>query len=151
VVKDVYHELKDFGRGNITLPDEDGFSWDEVDSETSQFLIRVWNTYGGIAAWRLRKMTHESGPWSRHFAPDERYTVIPRDEIQRFFETLPAASWWARETAALARRAGPRHFRLGNLIRQTTTVPGIRSSASASCSAPSTCTTCRRTSAVTSR
>lgn len=61
----------------ITLPEDDAFSWADVEEDTSQFLSKVWNTYGPIAAWRLRKMTHDSGPWERHFVPDERYKQGP--------------------------------------------------------------------------
>ena len=88
VVKDVYHALKTFGSGNVTLPEADDFRWDDVDEETSQFLIKIWNSYGHLAAWRLRNMTHATGPWKRHFTPDERHIVIPQDEIREFFVLL---------------------------------------------------------------
>lgn len=92
VVEDVYHWVKTFGSGNITLAPDDDFAWGQVDEQTSQFLVRVWNTYGPIATWRLRNMTHEAGPWRRHFVPDERYIVIPQDEIRSYFASLPVAS-----------------------------------------------------------
>jgi uncharacterized phage-associated protein len=92
VVKDVYHQVKHFGRGVVELPPDDDFTWDQVDDETSEFLVKVWNTYGPIAAWRLRDMTHESGPWKRHFVPDERYIVIPQSEIRDYFASLERAA-----------------------------------------------------------
>lgn len=91
VVENVYHELKQFGRTGVVLPDDDPFVFDEVDEETTRYLMQVWNTYGAIAAWRLRDMTHETGPWQRHFVPDQRYIAIPQDEIQKYFLSLPAA------------------------------------------------------------
>lgn len=89
----MYHRFKGFGSGNVVLPESDDFTWDEVDDETAQFLIRIWNTYGPIAAWKLRDMTHASGPWKRHFVPDERHIVIPKAEIKDFFAVQqPVAS-----------------------------------------------------------
>jgi uncharacterized phage-associated protein len=87
VVPAVYHSLKNFGAGPVSLADEDPFEWDDVDPATSQFLAKVWNTYGGIAAWKLRNMTHAEAPWIDHFSQDERFTVIPADEIQAYFKT----------------------------------------------------------------
>ena len=92
VVPSVYHELKYFGRDAIHLPDDDDFSWQDVDPDTTEFLMRVWNTYGAIAAWRLRDMTHDDGPWKNHFVEDQRHTAIPTNEIRSFFASLPARS-----------------------------------------------------------
>lgn len=85
VVPDVYHQFKGFKSGSILLNDDDPFDWDDVDPDTTQFLIKVWNTYGGIAAWKLRNMTHAESPWKDHFTQGEYYTVIPEDEIRAFF------------------------------------------------------------------
>lgn len=85
VVPDVYHEFKGFRSGTITLDDDDPFDWDDVDSEITQFLIKVWNTYGGIAAWKLRNMTHAEPPWKDNFAQGEFYTIIPEEQIQAYF------------------------------------------------------------------
>lgn len=90
VVREVYHQLKRFGSGHVDLDDDD-FTWDQVDADTSQFLIKVWNTYGPIAAWKLRSITHTEGPWRRHFTPDERFIVIPQDELRAHFATLAPA------------------------------------------------------------
>jgi uncharacterized phage-associated protein len=85
VVPDVYHEYKGCGSATIELPDEDPFTWDYVDSETAEFLSRVWNTYGDFSAGRLRRMTHEEPPWRDHFRPDERGILIPQAEIEKYF------------------------------------------------------------------
>ncbi len=84
VVSDVYHMFKDWGSFDITLP-EDAFSWEEVDEDTTQFLIKVWNAYGQYAAWRLRDMTHAERPWRDHFSPDRRHAVIPLEDIRAEF------------------------------------------------------------------
>lgn len=88
VVAPVYHEFKRFGRNEIDLDDD--FSWDEVDEETTQFLIRVWNTYGQYAAWRLRNMTHGEPPWKDVFAPDRLSLVIPPETIEEYFRGASA-------------------------------------------------------------
>lgn len=81
VVSDVYHQFKRFESFDIQLS-EDEFSWDDVDEETTQFLIKVWETYGQFAAWRLRDMTHAERPWRDHFSADRRHAVIPIKDIQ---------------------------------------------------------------------
>jgi uncharacterized phage-associated protein len=85
VVPPVYHAYKSFGSATIELPPDDPFTWDDIDRETSDFLGRVWNTYGRFSAGHLREMTHEESPWRAHFRPDERSIVIPQREIERFF------------------------------------------------------------------
>ena len=91
VVPVVYHEYKDFGRTSIELPDDDPFTWDDVDRATSEFLSTVWNTYGGYSAGRLRNMTHEEPPWRAHFRPDLHGIVIPEEEMRMFFSARQRA------------------------------------------------------------
>jgi uncharacterized phage-associated protein len=87
VVPVVYHEFKDSGSSSIILGSSDPFTWDEVDKDTAGFLGKVWNTYGGFSAGRLRSLTHQEPPWKRHWRPDERCTVIPANEIREYFAT----------------------------------------------------------------
>jgi uncharacterized phage-associated protein len=86
VVPNVYHEYKDFGRGDISLSGDDSVQWNEVDAKTTEFLMKVWNTYGGLAAWRLRSMTHEEAPWLDQFNRGGRNLEISDDSLERFFE-----------------------------------------------------------------
>ena len=74
VVPQVYHQFKSSGNSSIELPPDDSFTWDEVDPVTSDLLSRVWNTYGGYSAGRLRNMTHEerSRPVAPRRRPDDR-------------------------------------------------------------------------------
>lgn len=88
VVPSVYRRFRDFGAGDIRLPDDDPFRWDQVDPETTKFLIEVWNTYGQFAAWRLRNMTHDESPWRDSFRPDEDHLVIDQASIRSYFEQL---------------------------------------------------------------
>ncbi len=85
VVQQVYHEFKKSGNSSIELPPSDPFTWDDVDPVTSKFLSKVWNTYGGFSAGRLRNMTHEERPWKAHWRADERHTRIPVEEIKEYF------------------------------------------------------------------
>ena len=41
VVKDVYHEVKQYGAGAITLPEDDPVTWDKVDAETADWTRRA--------------------------------------------------------------------------------------------------------------
>lgn len=85
VVPEVYHSYKSSGGSTIVLPHTDPFTWDDVDAATASFLVKVWNTYGGFSAGRLRNMTHEESPWQKHWRPDERGSVIPIQEISDYF------------------------------------------------------------------
>jgi len=85
VVPQVYREFKSFGSSSIDLPESDPFDWGDVDADTSKLLSKVWNTYGGFSAGRLRNMTHEERPWKAHWHPDERCTPIPVEEIEEYF------------------------------------------------------------------
>ncbi len=87
VVPSVYHQFKDCGSSDIRLVNVGHFSWDEVDSETAQFLVTVWNTYGEYGAWRLRNMTHAEPPWRDHFHEDSRFIQIPNDELEKYFKS----------------------------------------------------------------
>jgi uncharacterized phage-associated protein len=88
VVPSVYHEFKASGSKDIQLSESDPFRWEDVDEQTTDLLMRVWNTYGGLAAWRLRNMTHEEEPWKAHFRDDERHLVIPREAIADYFKRV---------------------------------------------------------------
>src|SRR4051812_30274541 len=81
VVPDIYHEYKHHGGQVFVLDEDDDFEWDEVDKDTTRFLMRVWNTYGGLAAWRLRNMTHEETPWRENFSEGGRNATIPPESM----------------------------------------------------------------------
>lgn len=85
VVPNVYHEFKEFDAGLLRLAPDDPFDFPDVDGDTTQFLIDVWDTYGGIAAWKLRNMTHDEPPWSRTYRQGERHVVIPVDSLKAHF------------------------------------------------------------------
>jgi len=85
VVPTVYRQYKNFGSQAVPLPPDDEFSWDDIDPETTDLLIEVWDDYGGYSAWKLRDMTHTEQPWKSSFSDDEAYAVISRSSMKRFF------------------------------------------------------------------
>lgn len=86
VVSNVYHTYKTFASGDLHLDERDPFVFDDVAPKTTDFLVRVWNTYGEFAAWRLRNMTHEAGtPWATAFRLNQRYVEIPQDAMRKYF------------------------------------------------------------------
>lgn len=90
VVPSVYRQYKSFGSGDVRPVHE--FDWDQVDDETTQFLIQVWNTYGGYGAWKLRNMTHNERPWVEHFRPGEMFIEIPTEDVRSFFRSRLASN-----------------------------------------------------------
>lgn len=91
VVPAVYRAFKSFGSNDIHLADDDPFAWTDVDEETTQFLIQVWQTYGVYAAWKLRNMTHDESPWLRHFQPGVRDLEIPLEDLREHFASRAAS------------------------------------------------------------
>lgn len=87
VVADIYHRYKHFGSSAISMPDDDSFLWDHVDPDTANFLERVWVSYGGYSAGRLRTMSHSEPPWRDHF-DGEHYVIIPQDSMREFFRPI---------------------------------------------------------------
>ena len=85
VVPVVYHAFKKFQSQDVELSEDDDFEFSVVDDETTDFLIGVWNTYGGLAAWKLRDLTHEEPPWKENFKEDVRNVEIPVESMKQFF------------------------------------------------------------------
>lgn len=92
VVPAVYHEFKRFGSGELGLDESDPFDWDDIDEDTTQFLIGIWEAYGSLAAWRLRNMTHGEAPWSEHFVDGQRSIEIPHEDMRRWFNGRTATA-----------------------------------------------------------
>ena len=92
VVPSVYHTFKNFESRPLELSPEDPFDWSDVDEETTQLLLDVWDTYGGIAAWKLRNMTHGEAPWENAYRAGELHVAIPQESLERHFRARhPAA------------------------------------------------------------
>lgn len=86
VVPVVYREFKNFGSGDVSLAEDDPFDFEDVDKETTKFLMRVWKTYGGYGAWNLRNMTHEERPWQVAFKQKAGRHEISLDLMKERFK-----------------------------------------------------------------
>lgn len=92
VVPKVYRAYKGFGSSALELGDDDSFTWTDVDPETTDFLGKTWNTYGGFSAGRLRNMTHAESPWLKNWSDgDQGDTPIPLSDLEQHFGQFEAA------------------------------------------------------------
>lgn len=92
VVEKVYNAFKRHGSGDLSLPKEDEFDWPDVDEDSTQFLIQIWDQLGSLAAWRLRDMAHSETPWKEQFARGLLRAEIPKSDLARFFIPLTIAA-----------------------------------------------------------
>jgi len=83
VVPVVYRTFKNFGAGPID--DDSEFSWSDIDRDTTDLLIDIWNRYGGFDVWKLRNMTHSEAPWAASFTEDENHIEITPEALEEFF------------------------------------------------------------------
>jgi uncharacterized phage-associated protein len=78
----LYHLLKGYGSSPVTaIVDPDKIALDDQE----KCLVRmVYGVYGQYSAARLRKITHEEGPWKDTWAE----TPIPQEDMATYFESL---------------------------------------------------------------
>ena len=86
VVKPLYHRFKHFESGDVTPEPASGFQWADIDSDTTDLLIEVWEKYAQYSAWKLRNMTHEESPWRDVFQPNVMNVTIPTESIGAHFK-----------------------------------------------------------------
>jgi uncharacterized phage-associated protein len=87
VVPVVYREYRDAGSNPLALSETDSFEWTDVDENATDFLIEVWDRYGGLAPWRLRDMTHSEPPWQETWKQTEWAGVISLELLRSYFAT----------------------------------------------------------------
>jgi uncharacterized phage-associated protein len=85
VIPSLYHRFKGTDDG-LTLDPDDPFEWSDVDPEVTQLLLDVWDTYGGIAAWKLRAMTHNEAPWAEAYRAGVSHIRIDQSAMERYFK-----------------------------------------------------------------
>lgn len=90
VVPQVWHEYKSKGSQSLGSPDASEFNWDEVNSADTDFLVAIWNRYGGYSAWFLRNKTHQESPWID--AWDGPGDEIDLHALAAYFEPLNVVS-----------------------------------------------------------
>jgi uncharacterized phage-associated protein len=72
VVPQLWHDFRE--HGSERLPVDETFRPSSIPDDVREVLDEVWQTYGQLAAWKLRNMTHEEPPWVEARARDERIT-----------------------------------------------------------------------------
>jgi len=78
----LYHILKGYGSSPITANVDPSKI---ILTENEKHLIgMVYDAYGQYSASRLRKITHEKGPWKTSLAN----TLIPQETMIEYFESL---------------------------------------------------------------
>ena len=86
VVKKVYEQFKTYGKEYIILNNDSKFDSKilekiELDSETREILIDVFDCLNKYTAWQLRNISHDkNGPWYRIFNKN-KYREIPLDDF----------------------------------------------------------------------
>ena len=92
VVAKLYKPLQKYGSGIVSaeIPTDPA---DELDpsSEEYRILQAVWNAYKGYSGGQLSELTHREGtPWSKAWN-SQKFSVIPQEWIQAYYEELVAA------------------------------------------------------------
>lgn len=80
--RDLYNTYKSYGYGIINEPEKKP----DIDSETSKFLNRVWNTYGIYDGKYLEEMTHNEIPWKKTVEEKGYNKIIEKKLIKSFFK-----------------------------------------------------------------
>ena len=85
VIPDLYHELKQYGRGPVESDEfvSETFNWDDYRS-VEDTLVEVWQEYGPYSAWALRNKTHTEAPWIKNFRDDERGLEISDADLKAY-------------------------------------------------------------------
>lgn len=81
VIPDVWHQYRDYGRGQIPAPVD--FDASVLHARERELVDEVYEVYGQFSAWKLRNMTHSEPPWK----DTPRDGVISHDRLRRYFET----------------------------------------------------------------
>lgn len=87
VVVEVYHHLKEFGRGAVPVHALDTVAREGVLSERARKTIEaVYRGFGQFSGWRLREMTHAEPPWNNAWSHGI-HTELTHDALRTYFLT----------------------------------------------------------------
>lgn len=78
VIEEMYNKYKKYGASGITEFDEDV----ELDNETLDVIVAMYDVFGKYSAWGLRNLTHKETPWKE----TKRGEVIDTYKIKKYFE-----------------------------------------------------------------
>lgn len=86
VVPSVYHAFEDCGASPIDVGAAvgDDFDWDDYRG-IEHDLVKVWATYGPIAAWALRNRTYRESPWRDALGGGTLNQTITQQAMRDFF------------------------------------------------------------------
>lgn len=82
VVQTVYREFSEFDDKPIELELAADGPWEHLPDVVVGMLDATWDHFGAYSGWRLRELTHEVGPWRRHYSHGIKNIQIPNDEIR---------------------------------------------------------------------
>ncbi|MFJ6427529.1 Panacea domain-containing protein [Microbacterium maritypicum] len=81
VIDVVYQEYKSFGNSCIDQSLTADGPWQHLPEDVTDALDNVWDSFGVLSGWALRELTHDLGPWQRHYDGSRLHVVIPNEEI----------------------------------------------------------------------
>ncbi len=81
VIKEIYHEYKDYGSECIRPPEDIDFS--VYSDDVKELLGEVYTVYGQFSAWRLSQMTHDEPPWKSTSCD----SIISHEKLKEYFKT----------------------------------------------------------------
>jgi len=89
VIREIYENYKENGKNNIdiTLTEENKKIIQQIEAETdvSQVLNMVYDSFAIYTAWQLRELSHkENGPWDQTMKKGEK--IIDNELIKKYFE-----------------------------------------------------------------
>lgn len=102
VVRELYHELKEFGFNNLKVVNDELDTVDEeieaiiakngINSDQIGLIESVLNKYGSLSSLELELLTHNEAPWIEGrdgFAPHQVCTnVISKQRMRDFYSAL---------------------------------------------------------------
>jgi uncharacterized phage-associated protein len=81
VVATVYRECAPYEGQPIAMELSASGPWHGLPVDVETVLDEIWSAFGVYSGWKLREITHDFGPWERHYVEDKRHIPIPVDEI----------------------------------------------------------------------
>lgn len=92
VIQDLYDSFKHYGNQFITELARYPYEEDEISTEYSKFLNKIWETYGEYTGVQLSNLTHKEGtPWYKVWNQNKPHTgsyKINNELIKEYYKSL---------------------------------------------------------------
>ncbi|EAH8216432.1 Panacea domain-containing protein [Campylobacter coli] len=87
VIRTVYEQFKKYGSNSISFDELEDFDTDCIadNKDAHELLVLIFDKYGSMGAWELRKKTHEEYPWKSSYVASLG-NEITQDAIATFFK-----------------------------------------------------------------